>query len=222
MQTVQFKIDNDYINIVLTILNNLKNDIVKDISIFREDSVNTNNQNSSFDRDDELSKFMAIDNGTKYDYKAQEFLKLGGSGCWSGSLEEMRSNRIDCGTEDSSVLIDFLNKNRYREKITKLIVDEQIATTDVIIMEVLQGIKEDKVYERVKSFMESILIISANIYRTCRKKGKTIRKSIDCLIASISINHGLTLFANDKDFIHLAEYFGLKLLIKNKTKGVTK
>jgi len=48
MQTVQFKVDNDYINIVLTILNNLKNDIVKDISIFREDSVNRNNQNSSF------------------------------------------------------------------------------------------------------------------------------------------------------------------------------
>ena len=126
---------------------------------------------------------------------------------------------------DSSVLIDFLNKNRYREEITKLIVDEKIATTDVIIMEVLQGIKEDKVYERVKSFMESIPIISAdyndyilsaNIYRTCRKKGKTIRKSIDCLIASISINHDLTLFANDKDFIHLAECFDLKLLINNE------
>ena len=99
MQTVQFKVDNDYINIVLTILNNLKNDIVKDISIFREDSVNRNNQNSSFDRDDVLSKFMAIDNGSKYDYKAQEFLKLGGSGCWHGNLEEMRSDRIDYGTD---------------------------------------------------------------------------------------------------------------------------
>jgi len=122
---------------------------------------------------------------------------------------------------DSSVIIDFLNRNRYKTEITKLIIDNQIVTTDLIIMEVLQGIKEDKVYEKVKQFMESIpivsanyndYILSANIYRTCRKNGKTIRKSIDCLIASISINNDLTLFANDKDFIHLAECFDLKLL----------
>jgi predicted nucleic acid-binding protein len=121
---------------------------------------------------------------------------------------------------DSSVIIGFLNQNEYREEITQLIVDEQIVTTDVIIMEVLQGIKEDKIYEKVKLFMDSIPIISAkydeyilsaNIYRTCRKKGKTIRKSIDCLIASIAINHGLTLFANDKDFRHITECFDLKL-----------
>jgi predicted nucleic acid-binding protein len=121
---------------------------------------------------------------------------------------------------DSSVIIDFLNRNRYRDEITKLIVDEQIVTTQIIIMEVLQGIKDDNVYEKVKAFMDSIPIISAdyndhilsaNIYRSCRKKGKTIRKSIDCLIASISINNNLVLFANDKDFRHISECFELRL-----------
>ena len=121
---------------------------------------------------------------------------------------------------DSSVVIDFLNRNHYKDEITKLIVEEQIVTTPVIIMEVLQGIKDDKVYDRVKAFMDSIPIISAdyddhilsaNIYRECRKKGKTIRKSIDCLIASISINHNLILFANDKDFKHITECFNLRL-----------
>ena len=121
---------------------------------------------------------------------------------------------------DSSVIIDFLNRNRYRDEITKLIVNEQIVTTPIIIMEVLQGIKDDSVYEKVKVFMDSIPtilaeyddhVLSANIYRSCRKKGKTIRKSIDCLIASISINNDLVLFANDKDFRHIAECFELKL-----------
>ena len=121
---------------------------------------------------------------------------------------------------DSSVIIDFLNRNLYRDDITKLIVNEEIVTTPIIIMEVLQGIKDDSVYEKVKSFMDSLPLIladyndhilSANIYRGCRKKGKTIRKSIDCLIASIAINHDLVLFANDKDFKHVAECFELRL-----------
>jgi len=51
-----------------------------------------------------------------------------------------------------------------------------------------------------------------NIYRSCRKKGKTIRKSIDCLIASLSINNSFILFANDKDFRHIAECFDLELM----------
>jgi len=86
MQTIQLKVDNDYINIVLTILNNLKNDIIKDISIFKEDK-----------NIDSLSKFMAIDHSINND-KVKDFLKLGGSGCWSGNLEDMRSDRIDYGS----------------------------------------------------------------------------------------------------------------------------
>jgi len=121
---------------------------------------------------------------------------------------------------DSSIIIDFLNKNSYRDEITKLIIDEEIVTTDIIIMEVLQGIRDDRVYEKVKIFMDSLAIVSANyndyilsanIYRSCRKQGKTIRKAIDCLIASISINNNLVLFANDKDFRHIRECFELKL-----------
>jgi len=122
---------------------------------------------------------------------------------------------------DSSVIIDFLNYNRYKNEITQLIQDEQMVTTPIIIMEVLQGIKDDKIYEKVKAFMDSLPIVlatyddhilSANIYRSCRKKGKTIRKSIDCLIASLSINNSFILFANDKDFRHIAECFELELM----------
>lgn len=121
---------------------------------------------------------------------------------------------------DSSVIINFLNHNHYKHEVTQLITNKEIATTEIIIMEVLQGIRDDNVYAKVKKFLDSITLIpieyddyilSANIYRSCRKEGKTIRKSIDCLIASICINNDLTLFANDKDFRYISECFELKV-----------
>ena len=122
---------------------------------------------------------------------------------------------------DSSVIIDFLNKNCYKDEITQLIENEKMVTTPIIIMEILQGIKDDKIYTKVKAFLESLPIIlttyddylfSANIYRSCRKKGKTVRKSIDCLIASIAIRNNLILFTKDRDFKQISECFELKLM----------
>ncbi|NWF65918.1 MAG: PIN domain nuclease [Campylobacterales bacterium] len=122
---------------------------------------------------------------------------------------------------DSSIIIDFLNTNRHKIELEKLILNKKFATTEIIIMEVLQGIKDEEKYLKVKNFMESLNIInatyadyilSANIYRQCRKNGKTIRKSIDCLIASISINNNLKLFSNDRDFNSISECFEFKIL----------
>ena len=50
-----------------------------------------------FDREDTLSKFMEIDKSIRCNEKAQAFLELGGSGCWVGSLDEIRGDRIDYG-----------------------------------------------------------------------------------------------------------------------------
>ena len=92
MQTVQFRVDDNYLNIVMTLLNNLKIDIIKDLSIFKDKK-----SNLTFDKEDALSKFMAIDESKKCSDISQEFLNLGGSNCWSGDLEEMRENRINYG-----------------------------------------------------------------------------------------------------------------------------
>jgi len=122
---------------------------------------------------------------------------------------------------DSSIIIDFLNNNYYKDEITLLIKNKQMVTTPIIIMEILQGIKDDKTYTKIKAFMESLPIVlityddylfSANIYRNCRKRGKTIRKSIDCLIASIAINNNLKLFTKDRDFKQISECFMLELI----------
>jgi predicted nucleic acid-binding protein len=108
--------------------------------------------------------------------------------------------------------------NKYREIITTLLAKKEFATTEIIIMEVLQGIKDDEFYETTKFFLESLPLVSikykdyikaANIYRTCRRNGFTIRKSIDCIIAAVAINNGLKLFSNDRDFNHIQTYFEL-------------
>jgi predicted nucleic acid-binding protein len=84
---------------------------------------------------------------------------------------------------DTSIIIDFLNRNRYKEVISTLLSTKEFATTEIIIMEVLQGVKEDKTYDKIKIFLESLPLVgmkyedyieAANIYRTCRRKGKKI------------------------------------------------
>ncbi len=120
---------------------------------------------------------------------------------------------------DSSIIINFINGNQYRDKITTLISQKKFCTTEIIIMEILQGTKEDGAFFKIKSFMESLPLIqityddyieAANIYRTCRKKGITIRTSADCLIAAVAMNHNLELFSNDRDFDNIRKHFNLK------------
>ena len=55
-------------------------------------------------------------------------------------------------------------------------------------------------------------IEAANIYKKCAGKGRTVRKTIDCLIAAISIENSLTLLHNDSDFYYIAESTNLKIL----------
>jgi len=93
MKIVQFKVDDNYLNIVLTLLNNLKIDIIKDLSIFKEQK-----KDLKFDKDETLTKFVAVDNSLKNSDKAQDFLQLGGSNCWNGDLNETREDRVEYGS----------------------------------------------------------------------------------------------------------------------------
>ena len=114
---------------------------------------------------------------------------------------------------DTSVWIDFLRggKSVYRDTLHKFIEEEQdIAITEIILTEILQGIRKDKDFQSVKSYLLEFPIYSpvspdsylraAGIYRDCRKRGKTVRKTVDCIIAAVCIEKNLTLFHNDTDF----------------------
>ena len=124
---------------------------------------------------------------------------------------------------DTSAFIEFLNKtgSPFDREIESLISsNEDTAIADIVLTEVLQGIREDKDYLEVKQSLLSFSIYSlksvdsfvaaADLYRKCRKKGHTIRNTVDLLIAQIAIENDLILLHNDRDFDTLADICKLK------------
>ena len=61
----------------------------------------------------------------------------------------------------------------------------------------------------------TVFLRSAEIYRKLRKKGITIRKPLDCMIASTAIENDIPLLHNDKDFRPIEKHCGLKVLSSN-------
>lgn len=126
---------------------------------------------------------------------------------------------------DTSVLIDFF-KGRTNEPCGKF---ETILTrkvpfgiNSVIYQEVLQGARTDKEYKLLNRYLTTQTFYhladpirsyaeAAAIYILCRKKGVTVRSTIDCIIAQTAIEHDLHLLHNDKDFDAIAGVIHLKV-----------
>jgi hypothetical protein len=126
---------------------------------------------------------------------------------------------------DTSVWIDFLNgaNTKERHALHKFIEEEEeISITEIILTEILQGIKEDENFKRVKDYLlefpihkpkgTETYLKAAGIYRDCRKRGKTVRKTVDCIIAAICIENNITLLHKDSDFDIIEACAGLKVL----------
>jgi predicted nucleic acid-binding protein len=127
---------------------------------------------------------------------------------------------------DASAFIEFLNRSGSREDILieRLIRNEEgIALADITLTEILQGIKDDREYREVKASLLTFPLLSllrgaqshiaaAELYRKCRKKGLTVRSTVDLLIAQIALEHGLVLLHKDRDFDALAQVCELRLL----------
>ena len=124
---------------------------------------------------------------------------------------------------DTSVWIDFfLGKFTPKtEVLSNLLENDLICIGDIILLEVLQGIRDDKQYEKIKLLFDHLItfnvlnteiaIKSAQNYRFLRAKGITVRKSVDCIIATYCIENDITLLHNDKDFIPFSEHLGLNV-----------
>lgn len=88
--------------------------------------------------------------------------------------------------------------------------DNTIYLCPTIIQEVLQGISNDKHYKQIRNYLLAfnilnddgieIAISAADLYRSLRKKGVTIRKSNDCIIAQYAIKYSLSILHQDRDF----------------------
>lgn len=127
---------------------------------------------------------------------------------------------------DSSVWIDHFNSVGSSEAglLTELIeADAVVGIVDLCLTEVLQGFRRDRDVELVATSLLSFQIVrlgelddhfrAAELYRTARRNGRTVRSTIDCLIASVCIREDAALLHRDRDFDDLASCSDLKVVL---------
>jgi predicted nucleic acid-binding protein len=124
---------------------------------------------------------------------------------------------------DTTVWIDFFagRNEPHVAALQELIEDEEdVCLCGVILAEVLQGIRSDADFSRTKEYLDDVIFLpmrqptflrAAEIYRTLRRKGVTIRHPVDCMIASVALEYDARLLHNDRDFDHIARHVKLKI-----------
>jgi predicted nucleic acid-binding protein len=125
---------------------------------------------------------------------------------------------------DSSVWIDYFNgiPTWQTDSLDNSLSRVPVVIGDLILTEVLQGFGSNKDFETAKNFLGAlrfrqiggyhVAIQSAQNYRSLRKAGVTVRKTIDIMIATFCIIEGLTLLHDDRDFAPMESHFSLKTL----------
>ena len=125
---------------------------------------------------------------------------------------------------DTSVWIDYLRGtiNPHTDWIDRELSLQRLGLTDLILCEILQGIPEDAAFRKVRRTLskfeifttggEDLAVASAMNYRRLRASGHTVRKTIDCLIATFCISNGHTLLHRDRDFDLFENHLRLRVI----------
>ncbi len=123
---------------------------------------------------------------------------------------------------DSSVWIDYFNGTENKEVayLDAILGISPVVIGDHILTEVLQGFRGDKEYKKAKQLLtvipvlqlsnKTLAIKSVDNYRALRKRGITVRKTIDTIIATYCIENNIQLLFSDRDFLPFVEFLGLK------------
>ena len=92
---------------------------------------------------------------------------------------------------------------------------QEIAICDAVRMEVLAGARDEAQLRSLRRLLARAVVVptratdfddAAALYRRCRREGETVRKLIDCLIASVAIRAGAPVLHSDTDFDVLARH----------------
>ena len=125
---------------------------------------------------------------------------------------------------DSSVWIDYFNGNKTLQTdwLHSSLGNTPIIMGDLILTEVLQGFQSDKDYKTARDILlripfmplggQDIALESAANYRFLRRKGITVRKTIDVMIGTFCIHYQLPLLHDDRDFDPMVKFLGLKVI----------
>jgi len=122
---------------------------------------------------------------------------------------------------DTSAWIEFLRDtgSPICQRVDDLLATE-IATCDVVRMEVLAGARDEQHLQQLRRLLARASTLptepvdydaAAALYRTCRQRGHTVRKLIDCLIAAVAIRANVSVLHMDADFDILAQHTSLQV-----------
>jgi len=125
---------------------------------------------------------------------------------------------------DSSVWIDYFNgkKTSQTDRLDSALGNIQVIIGDLILTEVLQGFQNSKEFKVAKDLLmgmpfmpmvgRAIALKSAENYRFLRRRGVTVRKTMDVIIGTFCMYYQLPLLHDDRDFDPMVRFLGLKIV----------
>jgi hypothetical protein len=123
---------------------------------------------------------------------------------------------------DTSVWVDHFNgvDSPQAIRLDSMLGEQILAVGDLILAELLQGFDTEAHARRALALLQplefvemagrEVAIESARAYRLLRRRGATVRKTIDMLIGTYCLMHGHALLHRDRDFEPMERYLGLK------------
>jgi predicted nucleic acid-binding protein len=124
---------------------------------------------------------------------------------------------------DTSAWVEYLRATGgpvHRSVRRLLDEDQTVHTTDVVVMEILAGARDEEHHHQLRRLLARCDYMpvagltdyesAAVLYRACRRAGETVRALTDCLIAAVALRAGLAVLHADRDFEILARHAGLR------------
>jgi len=123
---------------------------------------------------------------------------------------------------DTSAWVEFLRStgSDTHRAVRRLLEDDApVHTTDVVVMEVLAGARDDGHHQQLRRLLARCEYLpveglasyeaAAGVHRACRQAGETVRALTDCLIGAVALRGGVSVLHNDRDFDVLARHAGV-------------
>ena len=125
---------------------------------------------------------------------------------------------------DTTVLVDYFQgvRNPETDWLDDQLERQRLGLTDIILCEVLQGVRDDVAAKEVEGELAKLEVFetggvalardAARNYRALRNRGHTVRKTIDCLIASFCLREHHSLLHRDRDFDPFEKFLDLSVV----------
>jgi len=125
---------------------------------------------------------------------------------------------------DTSAWVEFLRAtgSPADRSVDRLLEEgEELVTTDVVLMEILAGARDEAHRDQLRRLLARCEYArttspqdyedAADLYRACRRAGETVRRLTDCLVAAVAMRIGAAVLHADEDFVAIARHTALAL-----------